>query len=94
MSAVGYTNPIPHTMPLRQRRHSAVSFSDRPPPMDAYRRPSSIDIKFRRKGSYNRGITLREAQSHIRLSHNDSYTVHDLHSDRNGQILLKIRVSA
>jgi hypothetical protein len=78
-------------IPRRLRRHSAVSFS-LPPQMDMYRRPSSGVIKFKRKGALTPGITLGEAQSHVRLSNNDIYSVHDLHADPRGRILLKIRV--
>jgi hypothetical protein len=90
-----FPSVIPHsslTMPRRHRRHS-VSFANLPPPMDAFRRPSSIHVKFKRKGAFNAGITLGEAQSHVRLSSNDSYSVHDFHADHRGRILLKIRVS-
>jgi len=82
-------------MSVRQRRHSAVSFVGvpRPPPMDAYRRASSIQIKFKRRGGLLAGISLIEAQSHARLANNDAYTIHDLHADRKGTLLLKIRVS-
>ncbi|KAF8897202.1 hypothetical protein BD779DRAFT_358231 [Infundibulicybe gibba] len=75
----------------RHRRHSTVSFSARPPPMETYRRPSSINIKFKRKGAFTAGISLREAQSHVRLSGNDSYSIHDLHADGRGRILLKVK---
>ncbi|THV05386.1 hypothetical protein K435DRAFT_104223 [Dendrothele bispora CBS 962.96] len=77
----------------RQRRHSTVSFMQvpRPPPMDVYRRASSIQIKFKRRGSLLAGISLLEAQSHARLSNNDAFTIHDLHADRKCAILLKIR---
>ncbi|KAK1226029.1 hypothetical protein PQX77_010988 [Marasmius sp. AFHP31] len=78
----------------RSRRHSTVSVSSmvpRPPPLDAYRRNSSIQIKFKRRGSLTAGVSLAEAQSHVRLSSNDSYTIHDLHADRHNTILLKIK---
>jgi hypothetical protein len=92
LSAIGYPPVIPHTA-RRPRRHSTVTFSDLPPPMDSYRRPSTIDIKFKRKGSCISGISLGEAQGHIRLSNNDVYTVHDLHANHRGRVLLRIRVS-
>jgi hypothetical protein len=83
---------VPHSavVPRRQRRHSAVSFTSRPPPMDNYRRPSTTHIKFKRKGAFSAGINLSEAQSHVRLSSNDSYSIHDFHAER-GRIHLKIR---
>lgn len=81
----------PMHMP-RHRRHSAVSFVARPPAIDAYRRGSSINIKFKPKGSPTSGIGLDEAQAHVRLSGNDAYTFHDLHSDGRRRIHLKIKV--
>jgi len=59
--------------------------------MDAFRHPSSIHVKFKRKGAYTAGITLGEAQSHVRLSSNDSYSVHDFHANHRGRILLKVK---
>lgn len=61
--------------------------------MDAYRRASSINIKFKRRGGIMAGISLAEAQGHVRLSNNDYYSIHDLHADRRSTIYLKIRVS-
>ncbi|KAJ3998601.1 hypothetical protein F5050DRAFT_1805749 [Lentinula boryana] len=78
----------------RPRRHSAVSSMSHiplPPPMDAYRRASSINIKFKRKGSLMAGISLAEAQGYARLSNNDYYSLRDLHADRRHTIYLKIR---
>ena len=96
ISGVGYPGVVPHgglDIPYRQRRRSTVSIGRVPPPMDMLRRPSTIGIKFKRKGAMHHGISLREAQSHVRLSNNDLYTVHDLHANHRGRILLKIRVS-
>ena len=76
----------------RHRRHSTVSFAAMPPAVDPYRLPSSIHIKFRRKGSFTAGIGLEEAQSHIRLSGNDAYSFHDLHADSRRRIYLRIKV--
>jgi len=75
----------------RHRRHSIVSFATMPPAVDPYRLPSSIRIKFRRKGSFAAGIGLDEAQSHIRLSGNDAYSFHDLHADSRRRIYLRIK---
>ncbi|KAF8803772.1 hypothetical protein BYT27DRAFT_7195112 [Phlegmacium glaucopus] len=75
----------------RHRRHSTVSFATMPPAIDPYRLPSSIHIKFRRKGSFVAGIGLDEAQSHIRLSGNDAYSFHDLHADSRRRIYLRIK---
>ncbi|KAJ3867688.1 hypothetical protein EV359DRAFT_78362 [Lentinula novae-zelandiae] len=78
----------------RPRRHSAVSAISHiplPPPMDTYRRASSIHIKFKRRSSLMAGISLAEAQGYARLSNNDYYTLHDLHADRRHTIFLKIR---
>ncbi|KAF9008804.1 hypothetical protein BDQ17DRAFT_1422005 [Cyathus striatus] len=75
----------------RPRRHSTVSYVSRPPPLDTYRRPSGIHIKFKRKGSLTAGIGLDEAQSRVRLSGNDSYSMYDLHADSRGRILLRVR---
>jgi hypothetical protein len=83
MSSMGYP---------RHRRHSTVSFAGMPPTVDPYRLPSSIHIKFRRKGSFTAGVGLDEAQSHIRLSGNDSYSFHDLHADSRRRIYLRIKV--
>ncbi|KIK65645.1 hypothetical protein GYMLUDRAFT_364396 [Collybiopsis luxurians FD-317 M1] len=79
------------TRPRRHSSVSAVSYIPRPPPMDAFRRASSTNIKFKRRGSLMAGISLAEAQGHVRLSSNDYYTVHDLHADRRSTIYLKIR---
>jgi len=75
----------------RNRRHSTVSFATMAPAVDPYRLPSSIHIKFRRKGSFTAGIGLDEAQSHIRLSGNDAYSFHDLHADSRRRIYLRIK---
>jgi hypothetical protein len=77
----------------RHRRHSTVSFASQPTTIDPYRRPSSIHVKFKRKGGFTAGISLGEAQDHVRLSGNDSYRMHDLHADGRNRILLKVRVS-
>lgn len=61
--------------------------------MDSYRHPSSINIKFKRKGSFGAGISLGEAQDRIRLSGNDTYRMHDFHADSRNRILLRVRVS-
>ena len=76
----------------RHRRHSTVSFATMPSAVDPYRLPSSIHIKFKRKGSFTAGIGLEEAQSHIRLSGNDAYSFHDLHADSRRRIYLRIKV--
>ncbi|KXN87950.1 hypothetical protein AN958_07960 [Leucoagaricus sp. SymC.cos] len=93
----------PHTMvtippqPIRHRRNSAVSFVSPTHGRDAYAhyrhggRPGSLNIKFKRKGAFMAGIGLDEAQSHIRLSNNDAYSIHDLHADPRGRILLKVK---
>lgn len=83
-----------HNLPrMRHRRHSTVSFITSPPAIDAYRRPSSINIKFKRKGAFLAGITLAEAQSsHVRLSGNDLYTTHDFHAGRHRTIYLRVKV--
>ena len=52
----------------------------------------STVIKFKRKGSFVAGIGLDEAQSHIRLSNNDAYSLYDFHADSRGRILLKVKV--
>lgn len=75
----------------RHRRHSTVSFSSRPP-MDAYRRPSSTHIKFKRKGAFSAGINLGEAQDRVRLSGNESYRMHDFHADSRNRIHLRVKV--
>jgi len=75
----------------RHRRHSTVSFASQPTTIDPYRRPSSIHVKFKRKGGFTAGISLGEAQDHVRLSGNDSYRMHDLHADGRNRILLKVR---
>ncbi|KAF9569414.1 hypothetical protein CPC08DRAFT_623846 [Agrocybe pediades] len=75
----------------RHRRHSQVSFAARPMGLEAYRSPSAIHIKFKRKGSFTSGIGLDEAQSHIRLSGNDAYSFHDLHADGRGRIHLRVK---
>jgi len=76
----------------RRRRHSTVSFAARPSEIDPYRMPSSIRLKFRRKGSFTSGIGLDEAQQRIRLSGNDAYTFHDIHADSRGRIYLRVKV--
>ncbi|KAH9947307.1 hypothetical protein B0H21DRAFT_692369 [Amylocystis lapponica] len=76
----------------RSRRRSSVSYHGRPP-LDSYRRLSSVVIKFKHKGGFRSGITLGEAMSNVRLSGNDSYTYHDLNADHRGKIILKLRWS-
>ncbi|KAG5716059.1 hypothetical protein E4T56_gene10777 [Termitomyces sp. T112] len=92
----GHLPGVPHSsvvMNPRHRRHSTVSYTTRPAPMlDTYHLPGSLKIKFRRKGSFSAGITLREAQDHyIRLSGNDSYSLYDFHGDGHNRILLRIQ---
>lgn len=82
---------------MRHRRHSTVSFVT-PSGRDVYShyrhgtRPGNLSIKFKRKGAFVAGIGLDEAQSHVRLSNNDAYSLHDLHADPRGRILLKVKV--
>ncbi|KDR83462.1 hypothetical protein GALMADRAFT_85634 [Galerina marginata CBS 339.88] len=86
--------PLAHSNSMimpRHRRHSTVSFAARPPGMDAYRVPSALHLKFKRKGSFTSGIGLDEAQSRIRLSGNDAYSFHDLHADSRGRIYLRVK---
>ncbi|KAG7445931.1 uncharacterized protein BT62DRAFT_143124 [Guyanagaster necrorhizus] len=86
--------PIVVSMP-RQRRHSTVSFTTSGHNnMEAYLRPSSLRVKFKRKGAFMNGVSLVDAQSHnIRLSGNDSYHVRDMHPDRRDNIYLLIKWS-
>lgn len=78
----------------RRRRRSSVSFVTRPPVLvDQHRLSGSHQIKFRRRGALSAGITLAEAQSHIRLSNNDHYTMRDLNADGRATVLLTVRVS-
>lgn len=83
--------------PLRHRRHSGVSFVSPLTGRETYShyrhgdRPGTLNIKFKRKGAFMAGIGLDEAQSHIRLSNNDAYSLHDLHADSRGRILLKVK---
>lgn len=79
----------------RSRRNSAVSLygNSMSMGMDAgYTRGTGHRIKFKRKGSLMGGIGLDEAQARVRLSNNDSYSFHDLHSDHHNRILLKVKV--
>lgn len=76
----------------RRRRQSNVSFVTRPV-LDQHRLSGSHQIKFRRRGAFSAGITLAEAQSHIRLSNNDHYTLRDLNADGRATVLLTVRVS-
>ncbi|TFK43274.1 hypothetical protein BDQ12DRAFT_171521 [Crucibulum laeve] len=87
----GHIAPMTPMIRPRQRRRSSVSFVSRPPPVDVYRRGSGVHIKFKRKGAFTAGIGLDEAQSRIRLSSNDSYTMHDLHADHRGRIMIRVR---
>lgn len=92
----GHLPMVPHSSMAmgrpRHRRHSTVSFSSRPPAIiDTYRRPSSIHIKFKRKGSFSAGINLGEAQDRVRLSGNDSYRMHDFHADSRNRIFLRVQ---
>ncbi len=91
----GQLVPALGSMPLslpRHRRRSSVSFVTRPPLLDQYRLSGSHQIKFKRKGAFSAGITLAEAQSHIRLSNNDHYTLRDLNADGRDSVLLTVRV--
>ncbi|KAF8351217.1 hypothetical protein F5887DRAFT_197490 [Amanita rubescens] len=90
----GQLAPALGSMPLsvpRHRRRSSVSFVTRPPMLDQYRLSGSHQIKFKRRGAFSAGITLAEAQSHIRLSNNDHYTLRDLNADGRDTILLTVR---
>ncbi|KAJ7122792.1 hypothetical protein C8R44DRAFT_704526 [Mycena epipterygia] len=87
---VGFGN----TARSRPRRHSTVSYSALPPNVidGGYHAPSSMHIKFKRKGALMAGINLSDAQStRTRLSGNDAYTIHDLHADRRRRIYLRVR---
>jgi hypothetical protein len=59
---------------------------------DPYRRPGGVNIKFRLKGGYRQGISLREANDSARLSRSVNYSMHDLAPDVRGRITLKVRV--
>ncbi|TFK73017.1 hypothetical protein BDN72DRAFT_256885 [Pluteus cervinus] len=77
---------------VRPRRHSSVSYSVPPAQtVDPYYRPNGTHIKFKRKGAFTAGITLPEAQSRVRLSGNEAYSVYELHPDNRGSILLRVR---
>jgi len=89
--ALSHTSSMGMGMP-RHRRHSQVSFAGRPMGLESYRSPSALHLKFKRKGSFTSGIGLDEAQSHIRLSGNDSYSFYDLHADGRGRIHLRVKV--
>jgi len=84
---------------MRHRTHSGVSYVSPLNGRETYShyrhggRPGSLSIKFKRKGAFMAGIGLDEAQSHIRLSNNDAYSLHDLHADSRGRILLKVEVN-
>lgn len=88
----------------RRRRHSVVgpppgvafdmrSHHSGAPPMDPYRRQSSLVIKLKPKGAYRSGLTIGDAQANVRLSGNDAYSFRDLNADVRGRIAMKIRVS-
>ncbi|KAF7776305.1 hypothetical protein Agabi119p4_4698 [Agaricus bisporus var. burnettii] len=85
---------VPAAPPMRQRRASFVTPVNNRDMYSQYRhggRPGSMSIKFKRKGSFVAGIGLDEAQSHVRLSNNDGYSLYDLHADSRGSILLKVK---
>jgi hypothetical protein len=84
--AMGHS--LSRTPSTKSRRHSTVSFANY-----GYGVPSTMHVKFKRKGSFSSGIGLDEAQQHIlKLSSNDSYSFHDLHADSHRRIHLKIKV--
>jgi len=99
------THAIPSTTvvvpppPMRHRTHSGVSYVSPLNGRETYShyrhgdRPGNLSVKFKRKGAFMAGIGLDEAQSHIRLSNNDAYSLHDLHADSRGRILLKVKVN-
>ncbi|RXW25852.1 hypothetical protein EST38_g64 [Candolleomyces aberdarensis] len=90
MGGGGYpVAPMTPVLP-RSRRNSAVSLMSLPG-ADGFRRGTGHRIKFKRKGTLMGGIGLDEAQSRVRLSNNDSYSFHDLHSDHHRRILLKVK---
>ena len=90
--------------PSRSRRSSSVSFHR--PLTSGYRlnssrydsyggydyRGRSAQIIFRSKYS-NSGMSLSDAVNGVRPIGGDSYKWHDLHADRNGEILLRVAVS-
>jgi hypothetical protein len=91
MGGGGYpVAPMTPIMP-RSRRNSAVSLLSLGGG-DGFRRGTGQRIKFKRKGTLMGGIGLDEAQARVRLSNNDSYSFHDLHSDHHRRILLKVKV--
>ena len=59
---------------------------------DPFRRPGGVNIKFRLKGGYRQGVSLREANDSARLSRSVNYSLHDLAPDHRGRITLKVRV--
>ncbi|CAK5276073.1 unnamed protein product [Mycena citricolor] len=90
---IGYSTSRP---PSRTRRHSNVSYSALPPAIadGGYHSPSSMNIKFKRKGALLAGVSLADAQStRTRLSGNDSYTLQDLHANWSRRIHLRVRWS-
>jgi len=90
--ALSHSSVIPNSaVPLRQRRHSTSVAFEHAPPMDTFRRLSSITIKLKRKGAFRSGITIGDAQSNVRLSGADSYTFRDFNADIRGRISLKIK---
>lgn len=90
------STPLTPMIRPRQRRHSTVSFSSHPTLIDGvgYRHTGApaMHIKFKHKGSFMAGVSLAEAQGHIRLSSNEAYTIDDLHANRRGSIYLKVKV--
>ena len=55
-------------------------------------RPGNVEVKFRLKGGYRQGITLREAREDVRVSRSIAYSLHDLNLCPQGRITLKVRV--
>lgn len=61
--------------------------------MDRFRRPNSMRVKFKRKGSFLGGVGLGEAQGRgLRLANGEAYFLSDLHPDRRDTIFLKMGV--
>lgn len=91
-SVSGYPPLVQPMMLPRPRRSSSVSYISSPGYVDPLRRGFGRVIKFKRKGAFQAGITIGEAQANVRLSGSDTYTFQDLGVDGRGKIYVNLRV--
>lgn len=85
-----YSTAVGHVPLSRPRVYSGASYMSHLTGINQHPFSTFRQIRFKRKGAFSAGVTLAEAQAHIRLSHNDHYTIYDLNADGRGTIHLSV----